>query len=121
MADFLTRLAGRTLGLTPTVQPIIAPMYVPGQRLVGAEHPIVGAEDSQEMSADDRGPAEGYPQWVVAVYSQRRLPQDNTTFGNLVEPTTHSQDIPLQSASRFRESMPLPLVPQESQPSLTPT
>jgi hypothetical protein len=97
-----------------TVQPIIAPMYAPGQRLVGAE-------DSQEMPADDRGPAEGYPQREVALYPQRRLPQDNTTFGNLIEATITSQDIPLQSASRFREPMPLPFVSQESQPSLTPT
>ena len=27
MADFLTRLVGRTLGMTPTVQPVLTPMF----------------------------------------------------------------------------------------------
>lgn len=35
MADFLTRLVGRTIGLAPTVQPIIAPMYAPTPGIQG--------------------------------------------------------------------------------------
>lgn len=37
MADLLTRIAERALGLAPTVQPIIAPMFAPGLPLAG-EH-----------------------------------------------------------------------------------
>ncbi len=29
MADFLTRLASRTLGLAPMAEPVIAPMFAP--------------------------------------------------------------------------------------------
>jgi hypothetical protein len=37
MADFLTRLAGRTLGVVPTVQPMIAPLYAPGSALLAGQ------------------------------------------------------------------------------------
>lgn len=37
MADFLTRLAGRTLGVAPTVQPMIAPLYAPGPALLAGQ------------------------------------------------------------------------------------
>jgi hypothetical protein len=37
MADFLARLAGRTLGVVPTVQPMIAPMYAPDPALLAGQ------------------------------------------------------------------------------------
>lgn len=37
MADFLTRLAGRTLGVAPTVQPMIAPLYAPDSALLAGQ------------------------------------------------------------------------------------
>ncbi len=37
MADFLTRLAGRTLGVAPVVQPMIAPLYAPGPALLAGQ------------------------------------------------------------------------------------
>lgn len=40
MADFLTRLAGRTLGVMPTVQPMIAPLYAPGPALPAGQMPL---------------------------------------------------------------------------------
>jgi hypothetical protein len=39
MADLLTRMAERALGLAPTVQPIIAPMFAPGLPLVREHAP----------------------------------------------------------------------------------
>ncbi len=49
MADFLMRLAARTLGVAPTAQPIIAPMFAPGSA-VGGEYPI---ETVQEIDGSD--------------------------------------------------------------------
>ncbi len=49
MADFLTRLAARTLGVVPQVQPIIASMFAPGP-VIGEEYPI---ETVQEIEVSD--------------------------------------------------------------------
>jgi hypothetical protein len=104
MADFLTRLAGRALGLVPTVQPILAPMYAPGQQ-------FVGAEDAQEMLLFERGAATGYPQAEVRgrAMSLQNRPADEPAFGELVGQIMDAREISF------------PLVPQGSQPSTTPT
>jgi hypothetical protein len=49
MANFLMRLAARTLGVAPAAQPIIAPMFAPGPAM-GGEYPI---ETTQEIEATD--------------------------------------------------------------------
>lgn len=56
MADFLTRLAGRVLGINPTVQPIIAPMYAHGSDLVGnrPDFTVINDETTSEV-ADGQG------------------------------------------------------------------
>ena len=104
MADFLTRLARRALGLVPTVQPILAPMYAPGQQ-------FVGAEDAQEMPLFERGAATGYPQSEVRgrAMSLQNRPADEPAFGGLV-----GQIMDVREISS-------PLVPQGTQPSTTPT
>ncbi|EFH84853.1 hypothetical protein [Ktedonobacter racemifer] len=40
MADFLTRLAERTLGVAPMVQPILAPIFAPEPILTSGTHPL---------------------------------------------------------------------------------
>lgn len=50
MADFLTRLAGRTLGVAPTVQPMIAPLYAPGPALFAAQEGL--SAFTEEVSGD---------------------------------------------------------------------
>lgn len=104
MADFLTRLARRALGLVPTVQPILAPMYAPGQQ-------FVGAEDAQEMPLFERGAATGYPQSEVRgrAMSLQNRPADEPAFGDLVGQIMDAREITS------------PLVQQRSQPSTTPT
>ncbi len=104
MADFLTRLAGRVLGLVPTVQPILAPMYAPGQQ-------FVGAEDVQEMPLFERGAATGYPQAEVRgrEMSLQSRPADEPAFGGLVGQIMDAREISY------------PLVSQGNQPSTTPT
>jgi hypothetical protein len=104
MADFLTRLAGRALGVVPTVQPILAPMYAPGQQ-------FVGAEDEQEMPLFERGAATGYPPAEVRgrAMSLQNRPADEPAFGDLVGQIMDAREISS------------PLVPQGSQPSTTPT
>ena len=88
MADFLTRLAGRALGLVPTVQPILAPMYAPGQQ-------FVGAEDVQEMPLFERGAATGYPQAEVRgrEISLQNRPADEPAFGGLVGQIMDAREI----------------------------
>ena len=41
MSDFLSRLAGRTIGLTPSVQPLITPMYAHRPTPVGEQSGLV--------------------------------------------------------------------------------
>ena len=88
MADFLTRLAGRTLGLAPTVQPILAPMYAAGQQ-------FVGAEDAQEGMRDAWGAIYRDPT-AIAYHRRERSPQDGLPDepppGNLVGQTVHAQE-----------------------------
>jgi hypothetical protein len=92
MADFLTRLAGRTLGLAATVQPIIAPMYAAGQQ-------FVEAGDGQEVIRDAWGAINRAP-------TDFRVVPDGPPSGNMVEQTVHAPE------------MLLPLVPQENQPPI---
>ena len=40
MADFLTRLASRTLGLAPVAEPVIAPMFAPD-----SSEPVIAGND----------------------------------------------------------------------------
>jgi hypothetical protein len=108
MADFLTRLAGRTLGLAATVQPIIAPMYAAGQQFVGAEDVQAGVQDTwgatnREMGAINRAPTAGYGQREVSLQDG---PPDEPPPGNLVGQTVQVPD------------MLLPPVPQGNQPSM---
>ena len=53
MADFLTRLVGRTIGVAPTVQPIIAPMYAPTPGIPGERSALVGFDS--EIAGDIDG------------------------------------------------------------------
>jgi hypothetical protein len=101
MADFLTRLAGRTLGLAPTIQPMIASMFAPGQRLVGADDAqSLHALASNEASYAELDERVTYPQWRVP----RMFPQEG----------------PQQPATRFREQVLPPLVLEGDQPSMAP-
>jgi len=51
MADFLARLAQRTLGSTPAVEPVIAPMYAPGPVMAPESEPA----DAEEIPAPAQG------------------------------------------------------------------
>lgn len=54
MSDFLTRLAERTLGLTPPVQPLHAPRYAPD--VAGPEPSPTGLETPEQETAHARAP-----------------------------------------------------------------
>lgn len=113
MADFLTRLAGRTLGLVPTVQPMLAPMYAPRERFVGAEDAQQRIQDTWDVIKQDPAPA------VATEYPQRGRrgrelalqdgSPDELSSGGLIGRTVHP------------EEMPSPLVPQGSQPTILST
>jgi hypothetical protein len=61
MADFWQRLAARSLGETPTVQPAIAPLYAPGSLVV---QPLDQAEERQDIASSEDQPAMPAPQRV---------------------------------------------------------
>jgi len=105
MADFLTRLAGRTLGLAPTVQPMLSPMYAPGQQFVGAEDAQEGIQDA--WGVINRAPTPG----AATEYHRREMSlqdglPDEPPSGNLVGQTLHAPE------------MLLPLVPMGNQSSV---
>jgi hypothetical protein len=59
MADFLTRLASRTLGLAPMAEPVIAPMFAPDPSLpamAGSDEPLDAAQQAAEP-VEPRGAA----------------------------------------------------------------
>jgi hypothetical protein len=112
MADFLTRLAERTLGLAPTVQSMLAPMYAPGRQFVGAEDSQQGIRDTWDVinQAPTVGAATEDAQGEVRgqeVSVQDKLPEPSP--GGLVEQTVNSPE------------MLSPLVPQGNRPSTIPT
>ena len=54
MADFLTRLASRTLGLAPMAEPLIAPMFAPeapAPSITGSDEPLDAAPQAVEPVA----------------------------------------------------------------------
>jgi hypothetical protein len=52
MADYLSKLAGRALGVEPVAQPFVAPMYAPGPELL-AGAPDGTAHDVESVAEDD--------------------------------------------------------------------
>ena len=57
MTDFLTRLAERTLGLTPCVEPVLAPRYAPGPATAEFPDTFDEAHDSLREPSDSPAPA----------------------------------------------------------------
>src|SRR6266487_151398 len=112
MADFLTRLAGRTLGLVPTVQPVLAPMYAPQQQFPGAEDSQQGIPPPPDRV--NHVPAPGvvteYPLQAMQGQEQslQDRPPDELSANGLVERADYSQ------------KTPSPLVPQGDQLSISP-
>lgn len=97
MADFLTRLAGRTMGLAPTVHPIIAPMYVPA--------PVIAGDQSARMVLDAEAPGNLIGQHRVSPSPRGEVPQGFSEQDNpLVEVEYQvgaglAQETPLLGAS----------------------
>lgn len=59
MTDFLQRLAERTLGLTPVVQPIIAPMFAPGPTIPGSTPAALEVDEFVESPPSTRSRGQG--------------------------------------------------------------
>jgi hypothetical protein len=93
---FLSRLAGRTLGLVPAVQPMIAPIYAPGRRLAETENAL-------DFSLNDRATGDALP---IDPGEQRR------------GPAIPRQERPQRPVTISIEQTFPSLVLQESQPSM---
>ncbi len=57
MTDFITRLAARTLGLMPIVQPIIVPIYAQGPSLIGNPIADIELEEIHERETEVQAPS----------------------------------------------------------------
>lgn len=66
MNDFFTRLAERALGLAPTLQPILAPMFVPEEALQMSDEPFETVVAPIEVGAsDDAGTRSSRPSLTI--------------------------------------------------------
>jgi hypothetical protein len=61
MSDFLTRLAERTLGIAPVVQPINIPMFAPEAALPAAPQETTWGAVSQELTVSEPSPTSARP------------------------------------------------------------
>lgn len=59
MADYLTRLASRTLGLTPAAEPVRAPLFAPEQTAAAASGPDELLEKPNALPSLPRNPVRG--------------------------------------------------------------
>ena len=132
-ADFLTRLAERTLGLAPVAQPLIAPMFAPGP-LAGAvarspsEDPAVSADvpwitsemPSLPVGATGRSPSDTQP---IPLVSRSGL----SPIGHqgLLDETQPPPPLPVGAAKRpppnATEATPLRTAPEGATGPQTPS
>jgi hypothetical protein len=61
MSDFLTRLAERTLGIAPVVQPIYIPLFAPEAALPAAPQETTWGAVSQELTGSEPSPTSARP------------------------------------------------------------
>ncbi len=125
MADFLARLAGRTLGSTPTVQPIITPMFIPKQAWIGENDPGAVPEDEGLGDSVQQQPIPPIQDTQPPFYQPVRLPPTLVAQGNV--PTAGA---PVMSArlpfSKTHESQrkqtqqEVPNAPEQSEPESSP-
>ncbi len=112
MADFLTRLAGRTMGLAPTVQPILAPMYA--AQPVAADNTFTSL--SEEISGNLSRQEQISPSFIRSTQVEQAAPGERVHPQRIPLPA----DLPLQSlpemtpAPQVRPSLIIPETPVET-------
>jgi len=95
MADFLARLAERTLGLIPVAQPLLAPTFAPGPALSGEIAHILYEETS---SGDAESIGNAFSQETVPSSTRPATPTsagnaEMLSPGNIARPTNRDQFI----------------------------
>jgi len=85
MADFLTRLAQRTLGLVPVVEPLIAPMFAQGLPMP-PEHELVSPPGP--LVEKDIGVQPEAPKRPAAPVNERPLPRATPAAPRIEAPET---------------------------------
>jgi hypothetical protein len=97
MSDFFTRLAGRTLGRTPVIQPFIPPKFALGAteepEAHGPERPASGKQKKSEAARGEKTPQErafptlfsARPEPVSAVTAERHSMLVRTSVGPVVQ------------------------------------
>src|SRR5205823_12337779 len=88
MTDFIARLAARTLGMMPVVQPIIAPIYAQRTPLIGNASADLDVEEYQE------GEARGQRSSRL---TRQISPQLDTVSARAVQPSALNAPIPPQT------------------------
>jgi hypothetical protein len=92
MSDFFTRLAARTLGLAPTLQPIIAPIFAQEQPLRQTETDLFEFFAEEEASArnGDATRHDGHERQQHSMSQSMSVPSSEQSLASL--PATASQD-----------------------------
>src|SRR5215207_5958556 len=115
MADFLTRLAERTLGMVPVIQPLIAPEFA-SDAISNLPDPGWNAEAS---SSDD--PTDAPPTGAAAGQSELTVVEPPEDPGDVasVDPVPGEQEAEVPSPPGARRSSPLRPRPAEDIPDRT--
>lgn len=98
MSDFLTRLAERTLGVAPVVQPITASRFAPGQESAGSEVP--GLIEDDALAASTHFSPESRPDTAAMAADREwtRVPVGNAPPGLIARAQTTSPVEPGETA-----------------------
>src|SRR5258708_819946 len=106
MADFLTRLAGRTMGLAPTVQPLLAPMY--------AAQPVSVDNGFTSLTEEVSGNSSRQEQVPASLVRNMQVEHDAFREPAYPETTSLATDLPFQPLPEMTQ------IPQERLPFITP-
>src|SRR5215212_1358376 len=103
MADFLTRLAERTLGVAPVVQPLVAPMFASEP----ANHSLDLEWDSEATTSS------GDPDWAQAPSAEETSPAWDGQTGR-------TKDAAMAQKRDLRNLSPVPPAPPQGMPDPQP-
>lgn len=125
MADFLTRLAGRTLGVVPTVQPMIAPMYAPDTALPGVQAGLPLFEEDVSTSVPGQPWPAGRERMNLPMHKPLPAPTEGqeseaSIFTSPISFSSPQETLLPQSDTQARAAQPvLPAISGDSQSTLS--
>lgn len=98
MSDFFTRLAERTLGLVPTLQPVIAPIFAQEQPFTEEETPARNGDVTRHDGHERQQHSVSVPSAALAVTKERASSQ-NDPKGHPYISRAYQQPVPMHILS----------------------